>query len=58
MPNLPVYVTRKSGAGQTGDFSLSPGFAVTLFLLIVLNILGWSIFGLVVLGEKAVSLLG
>lgn len=58
MPNLPVYVTRKSGNGQTGDFSLSPGLAVTLFLLIVLNVAGWSIYGLVELALKVVNTVG
>lgn len=58
LPNLPVYVTRKTAAGQTGDFSLSPGLAVTIFLLIVLNVLGWSIFGLVALAFEAANLVG
>lgn len=58
MSNLPVYVTRKTAAGQTGDFSLSPGLAVSVFLLILLNVVGWSIFGLVALVVKAVEFVG
>ena len=58
LPNLPVYVTRKTSDGQTGNFSLSPGLAVTLFLLIVLNVGGWSIYGLILLLSKVVSLFG
>lgn len=58
LPNLPIYVTRKTAAGNTGDYSLSPGLALTLMLLILANIAGWSIYGLVVLVTKVVSLLG
>lgn len=58
MANVPIYVTRKSGAGETGDFTLSRGLALAVFLLVLLNVVGWSIFGLVILIEKVVSLLG
>lgn len=56
--NMPLYVTRKTANGVTGDFSISPGLGVTIFLLVLLNIVGWSLYGLVELGSKAVSLLG
>ncbi len=58
MSNIPVYVTRPPAAGQTGNFSLSPGLAVTVFFLIRLNVVGWSIFGLVALVVKAVEFIG
>lgn len=57
-PDIPLYVTRAKADGERGYLSLSPWVALTTFLLIVANIFGWSIFGLVVLAEKVVSLLG
>lgn len=55
---MPIYVTRPMGNGARGHFMLSPRFSLLVFLLIVGNILGWSIFGLVALTMKAVEYLG
>lgn len=55
--NIPIYVTR-SHSSQTGAFTLSPWLFLLTCLLVWLNVLGWSIFGLVLLIGEAVSSLG
>jgi hypothetical protein len=55
---MPIYVTRPTGNGGIGYFALSPRAALTVFLLILANAIGWSIFGLLALAAKAVDFLG
>lgn len=58
VPRIPIYVTRPTDKGGTGYFTLSPRLALTLYILVVLNVAGWSIFGLASLIEKLVTSVG
>lgn len=55
---IPIYVSRQTGAGYTGQFALYPWLYGLICWLVTANVVGWSAFGLVTLGEKAVNYLG
>jgi len=44
---IPIYVTRPTAAGETGDISLAVWIPFLVTLLAVLNAIGWGIIGLV-----------
>lgn len=58
MAEVPAYATRPSANGTISTYSLPARLLFTICTLITLNVLGWSIFGLVALAEKAATLLG
>lgn len=45
MTDIPIYVTR-SHSGETGAFRLSPWLFLLTCVLVWLNVIGWSAFGL------------
>ena len=58
MIDMPVFATRPTADGTVGAYYLNPYVAFTIFVLIMLNIIGWSIVGLVALLSKLVTLIG
>ena len=53
--SIPVYVTRETADGLTGSWSMSAWIPLLVMLLVAANAVGWGIYGLVVLIEKAVA---
>jgi hypothetical protein len=51
---IPFYVTRKTACGDTGSLSVGSWALVPIALLVPLNIIGWSVYGLVELVSKVV----
>jgi hypothetical protein len=51
---IPFYVTRKTAWGDTGSLSVGSWALVPIALLVPLNIIGWSVYGLVELVSKVV----
>ena len=47
--SMPVYVTRKTADGYTGQASLSAWLVMLILLLVAYNAVGWGIFGLATL---------
>jgi uncharacterized protein (DUF983 family) len=45
--SIPVYVTRKTASGETGSLSLSIWMGLVAMLLVWLNVVVWSVIGLV-----------
>ncbi len=51
---IPIYVTRPNATGVIGALWLNPYVALTAILVVVSNIIGWGIYGLVELGSKVI----
>jgi len=51
---LPVYVTRPTADGRVAFFTVAAGFVVLIEFLLVLNMVGWGVYGLVELFSKVV----
>ena len=45
--SAPVYVTRKTADGTTGSYSLSLWMTILAMLLVWLNVVVWSVVGVV-----------
>lgn len=54
MNEMPIYVTRQNADGLTGTVSLGPAYVLLLTITVYFNLLGWSIYGLVLLIEHLV----
>ena len=44
---MPVYVTRANADGMIGSFTMSAWMVLLTMLLVWLNVIGWSIYGIV-----------
>ncbi len=55
LPDIPVYVTRPTSSGTTGSVSASPYLLLVLWLIAVLNILGWGTFSLALLVKTIID---
>lgn len=51
---MPIYVTRKAASGETGSLSLSIWMPLVALLLVWLNVVLWSIVGLVAAVETLI----
>lgn len=52
--SIPVYVTRSDNSSLVGSFSVSAWLAVLIQLLVLANMVGWGVYGLVELALKVV----
>lgn len=50
--SAPVYITRKSASGETGTYSMSLWMSLLAMMLVWLNVVAWSIVGLVFAVEQ------
>jgi cell division protein FtsB len=46
--SMPIYVTRKTAHGNTGDIQMSIWMALVAMLVIWLNVIAWGLAGLYV----------
>ena len=53
--SIPIYVTRKNNDGEVGTWFVEAHFGVLVLILVALNALGWSIYGIVELISKVVD---
>lgn len=51
---MPVYVTRKNSDGLIASYSISIGWSLVAMFLVLFNVIGWGIYGLVELVSKVV----
>lgn len=54
--SIPFYVTRKTAGGETGEFNMPIGQLIYSFLLVYLNVVAWSIFGLITFVKAMIGL--
>jgi len=52
--SLPVYVTNPRGDGFIADYSLNVWMAMLIYILILINALGWGIYGVIELLQKVI----
>lgn len=54
---MPIYVTNETASGHIGSFTLNVWLAFTVYMLVLANVIGWSIVGLVELVQYILNAL-
>lgn len=51
---VPIYVTRQTAGGYVGSFSLASWQYGLVILVVLMNVLGWGVYGIVELVGKVI----
>lgn len=52
--NLPLHVTRETASGYTGAYYAPAWLATIIVAVVICNIIGWGVYGIVELAGKVI----